>query len=78
MSVMPAEIKTQAVTANLKALQARLTVAANQRRDACLAKPVWKAQSSDRHCARVGYDPGRCQGTIWCGDGASSFESALR
>lgn len=37
MSVMPAEVKTQAVTANLKALQALLAVAANQSRDACLA-----------------------------------------
>ena len=37
MSVMPAEVKTEAVTANLKALQALLAVAANQSRDACLA-----------------------------------------
>ena len=36
MSAMPAEVKTQAVTANLKAIQALLAVAAKQSAEACL------------------------------------------
>ena len=36
MSVMPAEIKTLAVTANLKALHALLSVAAKQSAEACV------------------------------------------